>query len=114
MQLKRLKEINFNSDYKDEYNDFVRNINEQNMLFLRYHYMCDRYDTQFWVDYNNKEIPMKLKKIIDEDRNLIIKSEYELINAFDMNSDNYKIIFTLESYKVIYKKNSNKYNNVLI
>jgi tryptophan halogenase len=114
MQLKRLKEINFNSDYKDEYNDFVRNINEQNMLFLRYHYMCDRYDTPFWVDYNNKQIPPKLKNIIDDDRNLIIRSEDELTNAFDMDSDNYKIIFSLENYKVVYKKNSNKYKNVLI
>lgn len=114
MQLKRLKEINFDSEYKDEYNDFVRNINEQNMLFLRYHYMCDRNDTPFWVDYNNKEIPTKLKNIIDEDKNLIIRSEDELMKAFDMESNNYKIIFALENYKVIYKKNSNKYNNVLI
>lgn len=49
------------------YNEFVRNINEQMMLFVRYHYICDRQDTPFWIDYKNLDIPKKLQKYIDSD-----------------------------------------------
>ena len=45
MQLKRLSDVNFDESYKDKFNKWCMQINEQNSMFIRFHYLCERNDT---------------------------------------------------------------------
>ena len=51
------------------------------MLFVYYHYMCDRNDTEFWKFYNDSNnIPKDLFKLYDENLNFKFNNnsvEYE-------------------------------------
>jgi tryptophan halogenase len=115
MILKRLEEINFNKNYRDSVNQFFREITEQNMLFVRYHYMCDRNDTQFWKDYKNVPIPNKLNKIIKKDNSPNFNSNKELIKLLDIKeSPINKLTFLLPNYNIVYRKNSLKFTNNII
>ena len=66
MQLIKLIHIDFNEKYKENYNTFCYETNEQNSLFIRYHYLNEKLDTPFWKDAYNMPIQPKLKKILDE------------------------------------------------
>ncbi len=114
MMLRRLRLVNFNLNYKDNFNKFVRNINEQNMLFIRYQYMCDRNDTEFWRNQKNVKVPLKLTKIINKDNKLIVKNNDEIMKAFDLVDGDDLLIFGYENYNTVFKKNSKNFSNLLI
>jgi tryptophan halogenase len=115
MILKKLEEINFDIKYRDKVNQFFREITEQNMLFVRYHYMCDRNDTQFWKDYKNVPIPEKLTKLINSDGSIKFNSAEELMKILDIKeSPINKLTFMKTNYEVIYRKNSLKFTNNII
>lgn len=106
MQLKRLSDVNFDESYKDKFNKWCMQINEQNSMFIRFHYLCERNDTPFWIDAFNAPIPEKLKKMLDIDNSLILKTDVELFNElnYDETSIN-ELTFFVNNYSAIFKKN---------
>jgi tryptophan halogenase len=113
MFLNNLKDYNFDEKYRDVYNDRMLNINEQNMLFVRHHYTCDRVDTQFWLDYKNNPLPEKLKEFYNPNdntfkvlRNLQLKDKL----AYDVNISS----FNWDSWSTVHKGKSKKYMKNLI
>lgn len=113
MQLERFNETNFDKTKREFYNDLVYNINEQNMIFVKYHYMCDRNDSQFWIDNSNGPIPEKLLKILDENYDVNIDNRNELFSAMEGMSET-ALTFAVQHYLLINKGNRLKYKNALI
>jgi len=56
------------------YNDKIKRLNRENMLFVYYHYMGKRNDTGFWNDYL-KNIPEDLKIILDKNNRVEVKNK---------------------------------------
>ena len=56
------------------YNDKIKRLNRENMLFVYYHYMGKRNDTDFWNDYQ-KNIPEDLKIILDKNNRVEVKNK---------------------------------------
>ena len=56
------------------YNDKIKRLNRENMLFVYYHYMGKRNDTGFWNDYQ-KNIPEDLKIILDKNNRVEVKNK---------------------------------------
>lgn len=114
MMLRRLKILDFDSKNKNLFNDFFRSINEQNLLFIKYQYMCDRDDSKFWIDQKNVDVPERLLKIVNKNGELLIKSNDDIKSVFEIVDDTKSVVFGFYSYNTIYKKNSKKFSNVLI
>ena len=106
MQLKRLIDCGFDEEYKDKFNKWCYQINEQNLLFIRYHYLAERDDTSFWKHCAKMPIPTKLKNILDENNFLIPKTNSELIEALELEevSPN-ELTFFVNNYSTIFRKN---------
>jgi tryptophan halogenase len=82
LQLDRLKKY-WDSNNSNQYNIEVQSINEENMAFIYYHYICDRNDTDFWKQYNNRKVhPPLLNKVINSDKDFKINDEMELKDIF--------------------------------
>ena len=115
MQLKRLIDINFDENQKDSYNKWCYQINEQNLNFIRYHYLCERDDTPFWKECTKKPLPPKLEKILDSNNRLIPKTDFELLNALELeNVKTNELTFFVNNYSAIYIKNKKKNTKELI
>lgn len=109
MQLKRLIDIDFNENYKGLYNKWCYQINEQNLNFIRYHYLCDRDDNQFWKDCTSMPLPPKLKNMLDKNNQLIPKTDLELLNALELEGvDTNELTFLVNNYSAIFWKNKKK------
>ena len=109
MQLKRLIDINFDPSFKDHYNKWCYQINEQNLNFIRYHYLCERDDTPFWKECTNKPLPPKLKKILDSNKQLIPKNDVELLTALELEEVNpNELTFFVNNYLAIFRKNKKR------
>ena len=113
MFLKNLSDYNFDETYRDIYNEMMLDYNEQNLLFVRHHYTCDREDTQFWIDYKNKPLPDKLLKLYNSNggfngpiKNIEVKEMF----AHESNIST----FNWDSWLTIHKGKSKIYNNTLI
>lgn len=113
MQLKKLIDIDFNENYKELYNEWCYQINEQNLNFIRYHYLCERDDTQFWRDCTSMPIPTKLKKILDKNNFISVKTNPELLKELELkNITPNELTFFVNNYQIIFRKNkkNNKIN----
>ena len=109
MQLKRLIDFNFNEDLKERYNKWCLEINEQNLYFIRYHYLTERDDTPFWRDCRKMPIPDKLKKILDKDNTLLVKDNMDLIRLFELTeTSTNELTFNIYNYLSILSKNKKK------
>ena len=66
------------------------------MCFIYYHYLSNRNDTPFWKHYTYENAPAELKKIINEDADVIAKTTNEirktLPHAMAYELGNWKII----------------------
>jgi len=115
MQLKRLIDLEFNDDLKERYNKWCYEINEQNLCFIRYHYLAEREDTPFWKDCVKMPIPTKLKNILDENNFLIPKTNKELVKALELEevSPN-ELTFFVNNYSTIFRKNKKVLKKELI
>lgn len=115
MQLKRLIDIDFNDKYRENFNDFCKEVNLQNMLFVRYHYMCERNDTKFWSDYKSVKIPKELNNLINEDGSVKVKNNQELYSALKLKEcEPSQLTFFYNNYFTVHKKNSKKFENNII
>lgn len=115
MQLKRLIDIKFNDYYKEKYNKWCYQINEQNLNFIRYHYLCERTDTPFWKECTSKPIPSKLQKILDKNNSLIPKTNKELLNMLELEEVSVnELTFYVNNYSTIFRKNKKVLKKELI
>ena len=66
----------FGTNRMEEYNKIVKGINDENMIFIYYHYICDKRDTKFWTDYAERtNHPEMLLKIMDSNLDFNILDE---------------------------------------
>ena len=106
MQLKKLIDLNFDEQYVERYNKWCYQINEQNLNFIRYHYLCERDDTQFWKDCTSMPIPSKLKKILDKNNSITVRSDVELLSSFELEDITpNELTFFVNNYLTIFRKN---------
>jgi tryptophan halogenase len=112
MFLKGLLDYNFDETYRDIYNERMFNFNEQNMLFIRHHYTCDRYDTKFWRDYKLRRKPKKLLALYDDSGQFLNLRNGKLREI--LGTDKNPITFIDASWYTVYKGKSNKFKNILI
>jgi len=106
MQLRRIISAKFDVSLRDRFNDTCSSINEQNMMFVRYHYLAERFDTPFWKTSYEMPIPEKLQLILDADNNIIPKTNAELLKIFDLKEvDEMELTFFTYNYQMIFKKN---------
>lgn len=65
------------------YNEKIKELYTESMLFVYYHYLTERNDTEFWKEYNSGKLtPIELYKFIDSNYNIKIKDDAELSNLF--------------------------------
>ena len=115
MQLKKLIDINFDENHSDSYNEFCKNVMEQNMYFIRFHYLCERFDTPFWKKSFSMPIPEKLKNILDPNNFMSLKTNTEILKELDLKEITYEtIIFGVYNYSVIFNKNKREINVQLL
>lgn len=112
MFLKALLDYNYDETYRDEFNYRMRNVNEQNMLFVRQHYICDRYDTKFWRDYKLRRKPKKILELYNNAGGFLNIRNRDLRRI--LGDDKNITIFNEASWHTIYKGKSNKYSKSLI
>lgn len=106
MQLKKLIDINFDEGDVEKYNMWCYQINEQNLNFIRYHYLCERDDTQFWKDCTSMPIPSKLKKILDKNNSITVRNDMELLESFELEGvEPNELTFFVNNYLNIFRKN---------
>jgi tryptophan halogenase len=109
MQLKRLIDVEFDMEYRDRYNTWCYQINEQNLNFIRFHYLCERDDTEFWKDCTSLPLPTKLKNILDENNALIPSNDSQLFNMLELEEASInELTFYVNNYSAIFVKNKNK------
>lgn len=79
------------------YNEKMRKLYTETMLFVYYHYLTERNDSKFWKEYNSGNLnPIELYKFIDSNFNIKIKNNMELSNLY--NSEN---VFDLYSWNTV-------------
>lgn len=79
------------------YNEKVRELYTESMLFVYYHYLTERNDTEFWKEYNSGKLtPVELYKFIDSNYNIKIKDDAELSSLFKYGNS-----FVLYQWKII-------------
>jgi len=112
MFLKNLLDYDFDEKNRDEYNEKMLNINEQNMLFVRHHYTCDRVDTEFWRHYKNLPLPNKLMELYDDNNNFKNLRNMELKNKLSHNGEGVSN-FNWDSWFTIHKGKFNKHKQII-
>jgi tryptophan halogenase len=106
MQLKRLIDVNFDESNRDGFNKWCEEITEQNMFFVRYHYLCERTDTEFWKDCISMPIPTKLERILSKDGSIQVRNDMELLNKFELTETNInELTFFVGNYQLVFNKN---------
>jgi len=80
------------SEVRDTYNEFIRSLNQECMLFVRHHYVCDKEDTDFWIDYKNLPLPEKLEKYKRNNFDDITMLHYSDKNIKLFNNWSYKLV----------------------
>jgi len=87
-----------NETNRERYNEFVRDVNYQSMLFVRHHYNCGRVDTKFWRDIQSTKNPIELQAMMDIGF-ANIKSTSEMMNIINPKSE--LPIFDMENYTTV-------------
>jgi tryptophan halogenase len=95
-QLNLLNEYMFDNTKRNEFNIKMFEHSKEIMCFIYYHYLSNRNDTPFWKHYTYKNAPPELKKIINENDDVIAKTTSEirktLPHAMAYELGNWKII----------------------
>jgi tryptophan halogenase len=110
MFLKILSSYNFDEKYRDIFNEKMLNYNEQNMYFVRHHYICDREDSLFWKDYKKRTLPERLSKLY-ENGEFSKSSNLSLRKELTYGDNN--ITYVSDSWVMVYK-NKTGYKKSLI
>jgi len=107
IELVYLMDNKLNYNLRTSFNNHMRNVNNEILDFIRYHYVCDRKDTEFWSDYQNIQLTKKLSSILDENRKLSISRPKELLFK------NKTSVFSFMSYQVLNAGNFIKRENLI-
>ncbi len=91
IQLNSLDSYFLNGFNRDAFNAKITEYSEEIMNFIYYHYLNNRNDTPFWEHYTYKNAPDRLKGIINEDGDVILKTTTELRKVFP-NSNAYELL----------------------
>ena len=110
--LKWLLDFNWDEKYRDEFNDRMLNVNEQNMLFVRHHYNCDRDDSKFWRDYKLNTQPQKLLDLYDKNGKFISLRNWGIVKHFSYNG-NSPIVFNWDSWFTVHKGKCKLYKEMI-
>lgn len=95
----------------EEFNKYIKSVNDQNMWFVYYHYMCDRKDTEFWKFYNDgKNMPKGLLKIYDENLNFKFNSNSKEYEKQFLDSEP---VYTTRSWHLVNGGNKMKTGNLI-
>lgn len=107
MQMKKLVELNFTN--RKGFNDYVNNVYKSTLSFIRYHYVCDRDDTEFWKRYKTVKLTKELKSLLNNNGKISDISERKF------NSIMKDTPFTLKQYRLLNQYNFvNKSNTTLL
>jgi tryptophan halogenase len=114
MQLKRLIDIDFDETKRDNFNKWCQEVTEQNMMFVRYHYLCERNDTPFWKDCTQMPIPDKLEKILSKDGSIKIKYDHELLKELELTESKVnELTFFVGNYQLVFNKNKKQLKKLI-
>jgi tryptophan halogenase len=111
IQLLKLKSNSFDYTKRNFYNLCIRNVNEQILNFIRYHYVCDRDDSKFWQDYKKREMPDKLKSLLNDKNKLKVLTTKELNKI--LKNPVVSTVFDIPSYLIQSSGNFKKENPII-
>jgi tryptophan halogenase len=111
IQLLKLKSNSFDYTKRNFYNLSIRNVNEQILNFIRYHYVCDRDDSKFWQDYKKREMPDKLKSLLNDKNKLKVLTTKELNKI--LKNPVVSTVFDIPSYLIQSSGNFKKENPII-
>ena len=111
-QLEQLRGGHLNLEDRDRYNLFVRRFNEQIYHFIKYHYVCDRNDTEFWQDYKSHTLPEKLTKLLDDNNRLKIFDIDVIRDILEIPANDTMTIFSSYAYSRVSGGNFKKGKNL--
>jgi tryptophan halogenase len=94
-----------------KFNIHIDSVNEQNMCFIYYHYICDRKDTEFWKFYNDiKNVPIEMSKYFDSDLNFKFKNNTFKYDKLFLNSEP---VYSIRSWELVRGGNKKKSGNLI-
>ena len=98
-QLNNLRKTKLNKQLQSWYNTSIQNFNNQVYNFIKYHYLCERDDTDFWKDYKSHKLPMTLSKLLTDDFKLKYFDNSKIAKIFDV--DDTELIFDSYNYSTV-------------
>ena len=98
-QLNNLRKTKFNKESQSWYNKSIQNFNKQVYNFIKYHYLCEREDTDFWEEYKSHELPETLSKLLTDDLKLKYFDNSKISEIFDI--DDTELIFDSYNYSTV-------------
>jgi tryptophan halogenase len=98
-QLNNLRKTKLNKELQDWYNASIQNFNNQVYNFIKYHYLCERDDTDFWKDYKSHKLPETLSKLLTNEFNLKYFDNSKIAKIFDV--DDTELIFDSYNYSTV-------------
>jgi len=98
-QLNNLRKTKLNKELQSWYNESIQNFNNQVYNFIKYHYLCERDDTDFWKDYKSHKLPMTLSKLLTDDFKLKYFDNSKIAKIFDV--DDTELIFDSYNYSTV-------------
>jgi tryptophan halogenase len=110
VQLQILGQLGISYKNRDTYNRLIENKNKEILSFIRHHYICDKLDTQFWMDLKNNKIPNESSEFYN--KNMFLKNKdifNKLINNFFIDIEYSKLAFMYGNYLLV--ENGNRIIN---
>jgi len=108
-----LKNNTLDSSHREHYNTFVNKINYQVFNFIKYHYVCDRNDTQFWQDYKTHTLPETLTNLLDTNNRLKVFADRDIRNVIGVSPLDPYMVFSTYGYSIVSNGNFKKQNTLM-
>lgn len=110
-QLNNLRRTKFNKKLQNWYNKSIQNFNNQVYNFIKYHYLCERDDTDFWKNNKTHEISETLSKLLSDDLKIKYFDNSKIAEIFDI--DDNEIVFDSYNYSTVSLGNFKQSKNSL-
>lgn len=82
MELNLIKKHLFTDNDVNVFNEKFSQIMDEHFLFIYYHYLCNKSNTDFWEEYNLNNSPKELLKFINSDLNISFNTDEEYGERF--------------------------------
>jgi tryptophan halogenase len=114
-QLQTLTQIGISMKNRNKYNRLIEIKNKEILSFIRHHYICDKIDTNFWIDLKNNKILEESIAFYDKNLYLYDKNIVEeLLFNFLKNTNYSSLVFTFKSYLLVEQGNRIRYKKQII